>query len=377
MKSIKELRRIKLVEICLVSALLYISSGANACMLFDDFPDYISFTGDLEISKTGEVVVDKKGNAYVNVTTLQNRVNLWKFSSDGDLISTTDICTGDAYGLTMDNKENIYIAVTGEDRGVYRLDRRGNVTLLPGTDQIVAANALTFDQRGNLYVTESLSGAPGDYGQGGIWRIPNRGEAELVLRDDLLTGTGAVLGFPMGANGIACYRGNLYVANSDKGLIVKIPIKRNGELGQPEIWKVLEAIPEALPPLAGFPIMGDGIKIDEFGNIFIAVVSKCAVIKINAKDLTQETIAVLGSDTTDPLYAPLSTPNSVAFYPGMGLRKGLLVTNVGMIPGLGPGKGLVKIEIEVPGYPFHRVFRGWNMIHPRYWGMWFHRWFPD
>jgi sugar lactone lactonase YvrE len=376
MKSIKELRRIKVIEMCMVAALLYISSGAFACELFDDFPDFISFTGGLAIDKTGEVVVDTKGNVYVNVT-VEGRVNLWQFSSDGDLISTTDICTGDAYGLTMDNKGNIYIAVTGEDQGVYRVDRRGNVVLLPGTDQIVAANALTFDQRGNLYVTESLSGAPGDYGQGGIWRIPQRGEAELVLRDDLLTGTGAVLGFPMGANGIAYYRGNLYVANSDKGLIVKIPIKRNGELGQPGIWKVLEAIPEALPPLAAFPIMGDGIKIDEFGNIYIAVVSKCAVIRITARDLTQETIAVLGSDTTDPLYAPLSTPNSVAFYPGMGLRKGLLVTNVGMIPGLGPGKGLVKIEIDAPGYPCHRVFRGWNLIHPHYWGKWFKIWFPD
>jgi len=62
--------------------------------------------------------------------------------------------------------------VQGAGAGVYRVDRYGAVELLPGSEQIVFPNGLAFDHRGNLYVTESLSGSAGDYGQGGIWRIP-------------------------------------------------------------------------------------------------------------------------------------------------------------------------------------------------------------
>jgi hypothetical protein len=46
------------------------------------------------------------------------------------------------------------------------------VTRLPGTEQIVFANALAFDHAGTLYVTESYSmSSPTTFGPGGIWRI--------------------------------------------------------------------------------------------------------------------------------------------------------------------------------------------------------------
>jgi sugar lactone lactonase YvrE len=370
MNIIKEFKWFKLGQVGLIVALLCVCSWAEAKAPFDDFPDFISFTGDLAVSKMGDVAFDKTGNVYVNVS-VDGGVYVWEFSPDGDQLISTYISEGLGYGLTLDEKGDIYVAVTGEEGGVYRLDRRGNVVLLPGTDQIVLPNALAFDQRGNLYVTESFSVTPeGDYDQGGIWRIPHRGEAELLLRDVLLTGTGAALGYPFGANGIACYHSDLYVANFDKGLILQIPIKRNGDLGQPEIWKELEVVPESLPALSGYPVMGDGIAIDEFGNIYVAILTKCAVVRINAKDLSQETVAAFGLDNTDPLYAPLDFPNSVAFGPGMGWRKNLMVTNFGMLPGLWPGRGLVKIEIDEPGRPCHKVFRGYL---PR---MHLGKWFP-
>ena len=195
-----------------------------------------------------------------------------------------------------------------------------------------------------------------------------------MLRDDLLTGTGAAgLGYPMGANGIACYHGDLYVANFEKGLILQFPIKRNGDLGQPEIWKELEVVPESLPALSIYPEMADGIAIDEFGNIYVAVLTKCAVVRINAKDLSQETVVAFGFDNTDPLYAPLDFPNSVALGPGNGWRKNLLVGNFAMLPPeIAPGRGLVKIELDAPGRPCHKVFQGRCLIHPRKLGKWFH-----
>jgi sugar lactone lactonase YvrE len=46
----------------------------------------------------------------------------------------------------------------GSDRGVYRVTRDGIAERIPGTEQILVANALAFDPRGNLYVSESFLG---------------------------------------------------------------------------------------------------------------------------------------------------------------------------------------------------------------------------
>jgi sugar lactone lactonase YvrE len=157
-----------------------------------------------------------------------------------------------------------------------------------------------------------------------------------MLRHELLTGIGW-LGRPIGANGIAYYHGDLYVVNSDKGLIVRIPIYPDGSPGQPSVWTLLGEVPGS--PLAGsrFPVMGDGLAPDVHGNVYVALVTRLAVVRINAEDLSQETIAVFRFDPNAPLLAPLDTPNSLAFGTGKGGRQSLFVTNLGLMIGFVPG----------------------------------------
>ncbi len=311
-----------------------------------EFPAFIPFP----VSTEG-VAVDKFGNVYVSVRD-GNRGKIWKFTPPGEQSVFADIGVAMAAGLAVDAEGDVYIAMAvGVDRGVYRINRHGHLVRLPGTEQIVFANALAFDHRGNLYVTESYSmDSPPAYGPGGIWRIPQRGEAELWLRDDLLTGIGAVLGYPVGANGIAFYHGDLYVVNTDKGNVVRIPVKPDGSPGLPDVWAVLQEVPGS--PMAGspFPVLGDGLALDVHGNIYVAVVSRSAIVRINADDKSQETIAALFTGT------PLDTPASLAFGTGKGGRKSLFVANLGWLATINPGPswpgpGLVKIEAGVPGLP--------------------------
>ena len=103
------------------------------------------------------------------------------------------------------------------------MDRKGNAELLPGTGRMILPNGFAFDDRGNLYVTESFSMSATGYGPGGIWVIPPRGEARVWLRDPLLTGIGLMGNPPMGANGISSHHGDLFVTNTDKGLVVRNP----------------------------------------------------------------------------------------------------------------------------------------------------------
>ena len=310
------------------------------------FPDFLSINGQAE-----GVAVDKTGHVYVSVRADTDQ--LWRFSpvGVGTLVTDLGAPAGNAGGLAVDAIGNVYLARAFH--GVLRVTPDGGVTLLPGTDQIAFGNALAFDHRGNLYVTEtfSIDPASGNFGPGGIWRIPKRGPAELWLRDDLLTGLPPFLfPFPVGANGIAFRHGALYVINTDKALVVRVAVLPDGSPGQPEVWKAVEDVPESfLYDVPSFPVMADGLALDVHGNVYVAVVSRSAIVCIDANIRSQTTVAVW-PDT------PLDTPASLAFGTGKGERQNLFITNLGMLSGIlggefWPGPGLVKIHAGTPGLP--------------------------
>jgi sugar lactone lactonase YvrE len=265
---------------------------------------------------------------------------------------------GGSGGLAVNAEGDVCLAVSSMPyNGVYVVDRHGRVARLPGTDSIVYPNALAFDQRGNLYVTETFSLEEpqcGIFGRGGIWRIPRKGIAELWLRDELLTGTCppalAAFGYPqLGANGIGFYQGALYVANTDKALVVRVPVLPDGSAGQPEVWKLVSEIPESPLYGSGIALTLDGLALDVHGNVYLAVPTREAIVRITADGLSQETVAVYPD-------LPLDVPISLAFGTSKGERGNLFVTNGGfsasIIPGLEwAGPGLVKIEVRISGLP--------------------------
>ena len=316
-------------------ALMFLGTWAAADGPVADFPGFIGFN----IAKTGDVAVDKIGNVYVNVTENDQHVRIWKFTPEGEGPSVVaDIGTGTAYGLAVNAEGDVYAISGGTNKGVYRVGRDGIPVRLTCTEQIFFPNGLAFDRRGNLYVTDSF---------GGIWRIPPGEVAEAWLQDDLLA---PIAGSTWaGANGIAIYHSDLYVLNQDKGWIVRIPIRPDGSPGQPDVWAVIQEVPQSPPALRSYPLRGDGLAFDVHGNVYVTVVTRAAVVRINAEDLSQETIAVAGLPTDAPLFAPLAGPGMLAFGTGKGGRQSLFVTNIAPLnPSL---RGLVKIDAGVPGLP--------------------------
>jgi len=351
----KDGKSIVLRPFCIgILAFLGLGAWAAADGPVADFPSFTSFS----IAKTGDVAIDKVGNVYVNVTEATNPgpTKIWKFSPSGEgPFVVASLGVGTAFGLAVDPKGDLYAAIrTGTYSAIYRVDRNGSAFLIPRSDQIVWANALAFDQRGNLYVTETYSlASPSGFGQGGIWRIPPGGAAELWVRDPLLTGAGAA---PIGANGIGYYHGNLYVVNSNTKNIVQVPIRPDGSPGQPDVWAVLQEVPESPQAIRNaLPLTGDGIALDVHGNLYITVVTRASIVRIDAEDFSQDTVATFFAAPSDPIFAPLDTPNTIGFGTGMGGRQTVFVTNMGqMKAALGPpwaGAGIVKIAAGVPGLP--------------------------
>ena len=135
--------------------------------------------------------------------------------------------------------------------------------------------------------------------------------------------------------------------NSDKGTIVRIPVKPDGSPSEPTIWVTLEPVPGSVFEQV-FPVMGDGFALDVHGNAFVAIVDQCAIVRINAHDMSQDTVALW------PI-VPLDTPTSIAFGTGKGGRTSIFIVNIGWAAAFGvpnpPGTGLIKMDVGIPGLP--------------------------
>jgi sugar lactone lactonase YvrE len=136
-------------------------------------------------------------------------------------------------------------------------------------------NGLAFDRRGNLYVSDS--------GGGAIWRLEEDGNFTMWSDSTLLKGTTAagpcglvhpaVPSFgPLGANGIAFNKhGDMLVANTDFGEIIRIPTNRDGSAGTARVF--------AGPSCSLWG--ADGVAVDRVDNLYVAANSKGQIDRVD------------------------------------------------------------------------------------------------
>jgi sugar lactone lactonase YvrE len=283
------------------------------------------------------IAVDKVGNIFYSLDPLGQ---VWKISPDGTHSLYHDFGGAGVVGLAVDAPGNVYVARNSFDEtdGVWRLNRDGSAERLPGSEAIFFPNSLAFDKVGNLYVTDTycLTCDLAEEAHGAVWRIAPGGAATMWIQDELLQGTGFIPNFeiPIGANGIAYRQGNLYVANTEKASIVKVPIMEDGSAGEPSNLVQSDDL-----------FVVDGLALDVHGNIYALVISQSKLVRIDPEDGSITTLAT-GDDGLD-------FPASLAFGTGKSSRKSVFVTNyaIGGPMGTGNGPGILKIDVGIPGMP--------------------------
>ena len=199
---------------------------------------------------------------------------------------------------------------------------------MPGTEQIGLPNAIAFDAGGTMYVTDTMAGA--------VWLVPPDGTAERWLQHSLLEGDESIgYPFPVGANGIALddAGGTVYVAVTEKGTVVAIPIEDDGSAGEPAIHAEFAD--------ARGPVLVDGITFDAADNLYVAQPTVNTVVRVRPEGAI-ETVATQADG--------LDGPASVAVAAGADGAERLYVSNFSvalapLVPPGGAGPGIVMIPL--------------------------------
>jgi sugar lactone lactonase YvrE len=269
------------------------------------------------------ITIDKRGNIYIG---LVFDCRILRLGPDGSRSTLTRLPIGSGLlvGLAVDNPGNVYAALASFDpatHGIWRITPEGESQRIAALDPAGFPNGLAFDDRGNLYVSDSFLAT--------VWRIgKGGGTAEAWVQSPLLAGD-PVNGFGVGANGLAFWRGDLYVANTDLGSIVRVPVETDGRAGAPAIYVADPAIAFA-----------DGIAFDVSGGLYVANSLLTNTLVRIAPGRTLETLATAADG--------LDYPASLAFGTGRGERTQLYIANVGANFNR---PSVMKADVGVPGVP--------------------------
>lgn len=293
----------------------------------------------IAVTRQGELFV---GNREIGATTVVNQI--LRIGTDGSVqvFATLPNSSPGAHGLlglAVDPAGNLYAARAGFDdnQGVWHVSPDGaRIQRVPGSEAITFPNALTFDARGNLYVTDSLRGA--------IWRAPRGGPFSLFVEDPLLAPLPFdPYGTPLpGANGIAFFPPDiLYVANSERSLIARVLIASDGHASAVEAVTAPFAVP-----------IPDGIAMDVHGHIH-AVLPAFPLLQTSPLVKIDPATGAVTPTVINPVdMSRFDTPLSLAFGSGPWDARTVLATNGDLqtVPG-GPGPGVVQVEVGVAGFP--------------------------
>jgi sugar lactone lactonase YvrE len=276
------------------------------------------------------IAINKTGDIFVTLAPIHT---IMRVSLDGTASTFAVLPPGTTQGVTTDPEGNLYVLLNTALAQPSNVGQLWRISSDGATQTLLAAvnardlNALAFDDRGNIYISDSFGS--------NIYRVDRDGTTELWVHDPLLaphpnpTPCG-IHPFDPGANGVAFNHGILYVLNSTQATLIQIPVNPDGSPGTPSIY--------AGPTCHLFA--ADGLAFDLRGNVYAATNIQKKIVRV-APDRSITTIAAAPAD-------PLVFPSAIAFETSFGLQKHIYITN---FAGPGGTPGIVTMDVDIPGQP--------------------------
>jgi sugar lactone lactonase YvrE len=226
------------------------------------------------------ITTDHNGDVYVPgfaPTAPSGPGKLFVFDEDGDLLRALNV-TGSSPALLgvafhptnrLPNTRRQLLVIDFGAGNVLSVDPMTGAATVFAEIKGGGLNALTFDAKGNVYISDSFRGI--------IWRTkPAGGDAVAWAKDDLLLTTGFP---PFGANGLDFNHdeSSLFVANTGNDSIVRIPVVRD----------VAQKAVVFTNSING----ADGLFLDQDDNVWVCANQSDEIVVI---DKTGKVIAKLG-----------------------------------------------------------------------------------
>ena len=262
-----------------------------------------------------------KGDIYVTLAPTGELRRIDRKTYEGETFATFDVGSGFLLGMAFDRTE-LHVALASFDpatSGIWHVDDAGN------TERIVDLqgfpNDLTFDQDGNMFITESISGS--------IFRVAaGTNDPVLWSQDPLLFGDPAGMPFPIGANGLTYddQRHCLIVSTFQSARVVEIE-DNDGVAG-------VVSVQAEGPQNAG----ADGIALGTSGDVYKISNFNSTLSRNDRK--TAELTHI--SDADDGQLAPAT----LAFGQTGKDKRAVFVTNFGF--GAGPTAPVSVLRIQLP-----------------------------
>src|SRR5215831_3359657 len=181
------------------------------------------------------IAISKTGDIFVTLAPIHT---VMKVSLDGTASTFAVLPPGTTQGVTTDPQGNLYVLLNTALAQPSNVGQLWRISSDDATQTLLAAvnardlNALAFDDRGNIYISDSFGS--------NIYRFDKDGAISVWVHDPLLAPDPnppcGIHPFGPGANGVAFDHGVLYVLNSTRATLIQISVNPDDSPGTPSIY---------------------------------------------------------------------------------------------------------------------------------------------
>jgi sugar lactone lactonase YvrE len=155
--------------------------------------------------------------------------------------------TATASGIVRGDDGSLYVNYNaGSQSGIWRIPRGGGTAVqVVALPLVQVVNGLALDRgQDTLYATDSRSGT--------VWKVSLRNGAASVWAQGVELEPSTVNSSGFGVNGVKVHDGAVWVSNTDKGTLLRIPIGAHGAAG------AVTTVAQGLSAIDDFAFTGDG-----------------------------------------------------------------------------------------------------------------------
>jgi putative intracellular protease/amidase/sugar lactone lactonase YvrE len=264
------------------------------------------------------LAIDPNGTIFI---TSYESGKIYRLSPDGEQSEFASV-NGNVAGIAIERDGNLLVAATIERMPtILRIDATGSVEPLIALPDAIFLNGMTHLMGDRYLVADSYQGA--------IWEVDAIAKsARIWLQDPLLNRSEVNNPFPA-VNGIKIYQNAVFASNTQRQLLIRIPLRDGGAPGEPEVF------------LSNINL--DDFAFDADGNLYGTTHVYNSVIRISpTKQIA--TIATAAQGVTGS--------TALAFGRIDDLTSIYVTTNGGMslpLPtGVAPAK-VVRLDVGIPG----------------------------